>query len=101
MKQKGLGLNHDKTAFTAYGSKKKIENMRREVEKNPIMCGDFVTKEKLMDKWLGDLFVGGQTLGPSVTATIRERMGMARVGCMEILTIVQDLRGQAAGGILV
>ena len=98
MNQKGLRLNQEKTGFLIYGSKKQIEEVRREVEKRPITCGSFEVTEKEQEKWLGDYFVGGTNLGDSVLVTIQERMGKCKAACMEIITIIQDLRSQVVGG---
>jgi hypothetical protein len=33
-----------------------VSKVREEIEVSPICCGDFITKEKIADKWLGDIF---------------------------------------------
>ena len=98
MSQKSLQLNRDKSVCILFGPKKKVEEVRKELETRPLVCGSFVTKEKLSDKWLGDMLVGGPGLGASVTATIEERLGKCKATCLEIVTIVEDLRAQVAGG---
>ena len=54
MRSKQLCLNSDKTGFIIFGKKKEVEEPRREIEKNPVMCGNLITKEKISDKkgWL-------------------------------------------------
>ena len=54
MKKKQLKLNEDKTSFILMGKKEERDKAREEISFNPIMCGNFITKEKVMDKWLGD-----------------------------------------------
>ena len=99
MTMKALRLNQYKCGFILFGLEKEIQGIRIELEEKPLVCGNFVTKEKVDgDRWLGDQFVGGDTLGMSVTAKIDERIGTAKAGCMEIAEIVRDIRGQAAGG---
>ena len=98
MCQKGLRLNEEKTGFLIYGSKNQMEEVRSEVEKRPIICGSFEVKEKVQEKWLGDYFVGGGNLGDSVMITIKERMGKCKAACMEIISIVKDLRSEVIGG---
>ena len=56
MKSKQLQLNPDKNNFILLGPNKLVENARREVLMSPLMCGNFVTRAKVADKWLCDLF---------------------------------------------
>ena len=56
MKSKQLQLNKDKTAYVIFGKKKQKEYARKEIDVCPIYCGDFITKEKVTEKWLGDIF---------------------------------------------
>ena len=72
MKSKHLKLNPDKTSFIMFGHKKQVENARRDIARSQITCGSFVTKEKVADKWLGNMFHQGG-LGASVIATIDDR----------------------------
>ena len=95
MCQKGPSLNQDKSGYLIYGSKEQVEEVRKEVKKRP-----FYMKEMEKVTWLGDVFVGGNSLKQSVIETIKERMGKSRGACIEIATIVSDLRAQAIGGFL-
>ena len=72
LKLKQLKLNPDKTSYILFGKKKELEVAREEISLSPIVCGNFTTKEKVMDKWLGDLFHQGG-LAASVEATIEDR----------------------------
>ena len=56
MRGKQLRLNPDKTGFIMFGKKKDVEAAREEIARAPITCGDFITHEKVSDKWLGDNF---------------------------------------------
>ena len=56
MKSKELQLSKDKTAYVIFGKKKQKEGARKEIDVCPIYCGDFITKEKVTEKWLGDIF---------------------------------------------
>ena len=69
---KQLFLNRDKTWFIMFGNKANICEAREEVERSPIWCGNFITKEKKADKWLGDIF-HQDGLAESVVATIKDR----------------------------
>ena len=50
-----LKVHPDKTGFIVMGCKKYKEKVYTELKENPIMFGKFVTKEKEVDKYLGDL----------------------------------------------
>ena len=69
MKSKQLCLNQDKTSFILFGKKKQVEESRQLIEAGPILCGNFITKEKVCDKWLGDMF-HQDGLADSVLATV-------------------------------
>ena len=46
MKERGLCLNQDKSVCIIMGSKKQRKVASLELESKPLMCGDFITKEK-------------------------------------------------------
>jgi hypothetical protein len=96
---KQLKLNQDKTCYILFGRKKEVEMARKEIEGSPIMCGNFVTKEKVMDKWLGDIFHQGG-LAASVHATIEDRKAKVKGACYEAAAIIEDWRAQVAGGFM-
>ena len=78
-KEKRLSLNKDKSVCLAMGSIKQKEEVRRELEVKPLMCGDFKTKLVECDKWLWDwLHSGG--LGESCHETVKQREGKVRGG---------------------
>ena len=56
MKSKQIKLNEDTTSYIMFGSKKQVENARVEIKQSPITCDNFITNEKICDKWLGDMF---------------------------------------------
>ena len=97
MQSKQLRLNQDKTSFIIFGKKKQKDAARQEVHQSPIMCGDFITREKYCDKWLGDMF-HGDGLGECVLATIKERKAKVKSACFEAAAIVEDWRSQCIGG---
>ena len=53
MKQRGLALNKDKSVCVIMGNKKQKMEASSEIEKDLLVCGDFITKEKEEEKWLG------------------------------------------------
>ena len=61
------------------------------------MCGNFETKEKNQDKWLGQI-LSGEGLGDSVLQTVISREGKIRGACLEIALIINDWRAQNIGG---
>ena len=97
MRSKQLRLNPDKTGYIIFGKKKQVEEARREIEMEPIVCGDFVTKEKVSDKWLGDIF-HQDGLAASVSATIEDRVPKVKGAMYEAAAIVEDWRSQCVGG---
>ena len=74
-----------------------MELVRSEIEEEPIMCGEFITKEKVCDKWLGDMF-HQDGLAASVVATIKEREPKVKGAFYEAAAIVDDWRAQCIGG---
>ena len=74
MESKLLELNLDKSCFIVLGSKKTVNEMKSELKACPLpLCGKPM-KEKVSDKYLGDLI---HSHGPSasVESTISERYG--------------------------
>ena len=63
------------------------------------MFGGFTTKEKKVDKYLGDLF-SSEGLGDSIMETIHDRAGKVKTAMMEVKGIMEDFRMQAVGGIM-
>ena len=63
------------------------------------MFGCFTTKEKTIDKCLGDLF-SSEGLGDSILETIKDRTGKVKTAMMEVKGVMEDFRMQAVGGIM-
>jgi hypothetical protein len=98
VKQRALRLNNKKSVCIIIGSKKQKEEFTKEINENPLMCGEFETKEAQSDKWLGQYLSAGG-LGDSVIKTIEAKEGKIRGACLEIAAIVEDWRARAVGGI--
>ena len=98
MGERCLSLNQGKTVCIILGSKKQKEEVRKEMRRNPLMCGDFETREVEADKWLGQQVSGGG-LAASVFATVASREAKVRGACLEIADIVNDWRARVAGGL--
>ena len=99
MDSKQLTLNQDKTGFILFGKDARVRQARKEIALSPIVCGNFITKEKVADKWLGDMFHQGG-LAESVLATISDREPKINAACYEAAAIVEDWRSQCVGGFL-
>jgi hypothetical protein len=97
VKEKRLSLNEVKTVCLVMGTTSQKEEVRRELEARPMMCGSFVTKLVASDKWLGDYIHSGG-LGESCLETIRQREGKVKGAALEIAVIVDDWRAQVVGG---
>ena len=97
MKQRGLSLNEDKSAIIIMGSKKQKLQASTELEKDPLLCGHFVTKEKQNDKWLGQILSSGG-LASCVEETVNAKLGKIRGASLEIALVVNDWRARQIGG---
>ena len=80
------------------GSKKQKREASEELEKNPLKCGDFITKEKEVEKWLGQ-YMSAAGLADSVAKTVEAREGKIKGACLEIATTVNDWRSSVVGGL--
>ena len=97
MKQRGLNLHSEKSVCLIIGNKKQKLEASRNLEEQPLVCGDFTTKEKQCEKWLGQQ-ISAQGLADSVAKTVQSREGKIKAACMEIACIVNDWRARAVGG---
>ena len=73
----------DKTSFIVCGSSSFKQSVKLEIQDYPMIFGDFVMKEKISDKYLGQVLHGGG-LEESALATAQERAGKIRGATMEI-----------------
>ena len=86
--QLNLNLNQDKTVCICIGSTKQISWVKKDLEANPLMCGNFETELKQKIKWLGQI-LSCKGLADSVTETVSAREGKIRGACLEIAKICQ------------
>ena len=100
MNQKRLTLNADKTCFIMIGKEVPKNRARLLIERSPIVCGDFIVKEKAQDKYLGDVLHEGGCAA-SVLATVKDREGKVKAAMLEAAAIVDDYRSQCIGGFMV
>ena len=97
LKDKGLEAHRDKTSFIVCGSSSFKQSVKLEIQDCPMIFGDFVMKEKISDKYLGQVLHGGG-LEESALATAQERAGKIRGATMEIKSIIEEYQMQALGG---
>ena len=97
MKQRGLALNKDKSVCVIIGNKKQKSKASEEIEKDPLLCGDFVTKEKEEEKWLGQIISAGG-MADSVEKTVTALIGKIKAACLEIVQLVNDWSADVVGG---
>ena len=97
MKQHGLSLNQDKSVCLVIGNKEQKIQISKELKLNPLICGNFETKEKQVEKWLGQ-YLSAEGLADSVHQTVLARLGKIRAASHEIAIIVNDWRSQVVGG---
>ena len=98
MKARCLKLNGQKLVYLIIGSKKQKLEATEELSEHPFLCGNFQTKEKEHDKWLGQ-YISAQGLAAAVDKTVEVREGKIKAAGREISAIVEDSRSRAAGGL--
>ena len=82
LKDKGLDAHPDKTCYLVCGSKTFKDVSQKELEVNPLMFDKFLVKQKVCDKYLGQvLHCGG--VEASAEATVRDRSGRIKGATME------------------
>ena len=96
MQEQTLMAHPDKTGYLVLGSKKFKENMRKELDLNPIDFKKFKLKEKEKDKYIGQIFESN--LSASALATVQDRIGKNKGAAMEIKSIIEEFKMQALAG---
>ena len=101
MRIKQLDLNVDKCGVIIFGSKKKVDEIKSEVEnKKYFSMNGSEIKIKIEDKYLGDyLHMGG--LSKCVEATVAKRYGACLHKILELKSVIEDFRMHSLGGIKV
>jgi hypothetical protein len=74
VKRLNLSLNKEKSLCIALGSTKQRQNIKTELQKKPLFCGEVEIKLKDSFKWLGQILSSGG-LAESVNATIEAKEG--------------------------
>ena len=97
VKQLNLRLHEDKSCCILIGSQKQRQDMRRELELEPLSSGNIVIHPKENVKWLGQI-LSSDGLAASVADTVKDQEGKIRGANLEIIQIVTDWRSQVVGG---
>ena len=97
LKDKGLDAHPDKTCFLVCGSKTFKEKAQKELEGNPLMFDKFPVKQKVSDKYLGQVLHSGG-VEASAEATVLERSGRIKGATIEIKSIVEEYEMQVMEG---
>ena len=73
--------------------------MEHDLERNPLMFGQFPVKQKEYIQYLGQTLHSGG-LKSSAEATVLERIGRVKGATMEIKSIIEEFQMQAMGGMM-
>ena len=99
LEEKQLEAHPKKTCYILIGSKKLKKNVRKEIEVNPFVLGKVAIKEKVCDKYLGDILSSGG-VADSIDATVDEREGRVKGAIRELAALCEDFRMQITGGMM-
>ena len=97
--EKGLEAHPDKTGFIVCGSGGFKQKVKDDMKEHQLTFGDFSLKEKLCDKYLGQMIHSGG-LEESALATVKDRAGRMKGATMEIKSIIEEYQMQALGGMM-
>ena len=100
MKLKQLTINLDKSSYIVCKNSSQSQNIKDDLLQNPLTYDGIPMKEKLCEKYLGDM-LSGEGLSASVKATISERHGRIFTDILEVKTILENYRANRAGGVSV
>ena len=98
-KDKGLEAHPDKTCFIVCGSRNYKNKVAKDLEQNPLVFEDFPVKQKICDRYLGQM-LHGLGLDESAEATVKERKGRIKGAALEIKSIIEEFQMQAMGGMI-
>ena len=88
-----LRLNEDKSFCIVIGSRKQRQEVKLELERQPLMSRGFETQLKDKFKLWGQILSTGG-LADSAAATVEAREGKIRGACLDISSIVNDWRAK-------
>ena len=97
MMKKQLEVHPSKSGYILFGSESFKAACRLEAEESPIVLGKIKVKEKVSEKYLGDI-LHNLGLSASVEATIKARDNTIRGSIHELRGLIEDFRMQSLGG---
>ena len=97
MDQKGFKCHPTKTLCIAIGSEEYWSEVKRKVESDPVMFGNFTVNFQESEVYLGDV-IFAQGLDMRVELTINRRLGKVKGAINEAKAIMEDFQMQAIGG---
>ena len=99
MKRKQLKLNISKCSLIVFEKKKRIESIRKSINKEKSMkIGQDIIKAKIKDDYLGDV-IHEEGLEKCVESTILKRYGRIFSSIIEVSSILDDFRIDSIGGL--
>ena len=98
VRERQLSCHPTKTCYVIFGNQRYIEQVKKEVAKEPIMLGDQVTLPSKAEVYLGDVLAEGSSLGASTEALVARNMARCKGTMYEVRAIMEDFIIQAIGG---
>ena len=77
---------------------KNVNNIRNEIEQNPLKYKSSTIKEKNKEKWLGET-IHNEGVEASIKATINDRKGRVKNAIFELNAIMEDTKMMIIGGV--
>ena len=99
LEERGLEAHKDKTGYLVFGSKDFRMKTEQELKILPLTLGGFQVKQKIQDKYLGQV-LHQDGLAMSVVATIQERVGKIKGAIYQTKQIIETIQMQAIGGMM-
>ena len=97
MLEKQLEIHPLKSCFLIFGTDQFKAASRLDVQESPVMMGKIELKERVTEKYLGDV-LSSLGLSASVEATIEDREGKIKGSIYELRALTEVFRMQAVGG---
>ena len=96
LKERGLDAHPEKTSYLVCGTQEYKRKTNEQLKMIPLVFGDFLTKRKVSDKYLGQV-LHEDGLEASVRATIQERTGKIKGAIFLTKSIIETYQMQGIG----
>ena len=96
LEERGLDAHPDKTSYLVCGTQEYKRKTNKQLKKMPLVFGNFPTKRKVSDKYLGQI-LHEDGLEASVKATIEDRTGKIKGAIFLTKTIIETHQMQGIG----